>query len=162
VFLEELQHEVTGHVDMFATFLSPNLVVVAQCSPESDPVNAAILDRNAQRLASLGAPWAPMKVARIPVHRLPDDPWLWFPHTNVVFANGTLLVPVYPGLRSDQSPALALYRQLLPGWKIVGIDADALVPNWGSLHCITLNLPSADKILRAVDRPRPPSQASED
>ncbi len=114
VFLESLRGEPTGHVDMFATFPSPETVVVGQCSPGSDPANAAILDRNAARLAAVGPPYGPLKVVRVPMPpRLPsgDGPARWPTYTNVVYANNTLLVPVYPGLDpAGGAFALSLYR----------------------------------------------------
>ena len=153
VFLETLRGETTGHVDMFATFPSPDTVVVGQCAAESDPVNAAILDRNAERLASLGAPCGPLNVVRIPMPKLwsADGLELWPTYTNVLYANDTLLVPVYPGLdMAAESTALALYRELLPGWTIVGIDAVPFLQRGGSIHCVTLNLASVGKVHRAV------------
>jgi hypothetical protein len=33
-----------------------------------------------------------------------------------------------------------VYRRLLPGWKIIVIEADLLALSMGSLHCVTLNL----------------------
>jgi agmatine/peptidylarginine deiminase len=156
VFLEALQGEPTGHVDMFATFPSPDVVVAARCSPEADPVNAAILDRNAERLASVRGPCGPVRVVRIPMPRLRSRPKVWPTYTNVVYANDKLLVPVYPGLDpAAESAALALYRELLPGWTILGIDGVALIEVHGSLHCVTLNVPSIKGIHRDPGENRP-------
>jgi len=165
VFLETLNGEPTGHVDMFATFTSPDTVVVGQCSAESDPVNAAILDRNAQRLACLAAPFGPLNVVRIPMPKLfaLDGSKLWPTYTNVVYANDTLLVPVYPGLDpAAESTALARYEELLPGWTIVPIDAFPILSLGGSLHCIALNLASAGKIARPTVDHLPQLQTSMD
>src|SRR6266513_2514505 len=46
VVLRPLLSEPTGHIDMFATFVSPNVVVVGQYDPDVDPVNADVLDYN--------------------------------------------------------------------------------------------------------------------
>jgi agmatine/peptidylarginine deiminase len=149
VFLEELKDEPTGHVDMFATFAAPDTVVVGRCAPGSDPENAAILDRNAERLASLRPPFGPLKVARIPMPpKVPStEGWkLWPSYTNVVYANNVLLLPVFPGLDPiGESSAFNLYRQLLPGWTIVPIDSDPLLELWGGIHCITVNLSGVGK-----------------
>lgn len=53
---------VIDHVDMFMTFISSNAVLVGQYDPIDDPVNAPILDRNAQRLSDAG-----YRVVRIPM-----------------------------------------------------------------------------------------------
>jgi agmatine/peptidylarginine deiminase len=164
VFLERLRAEVTGHVDMFATFTSPDTVVVCRCSPKSDPINAAILDRNAKRLASIGPPYGPLKVERVDVQPQPSGlDEFWPTYTNVVYANDVLLVPIYPTLdRVGGSAALALYEELLPDWTIVGIDSTPLTELLGGIHCLTMNLPSVGKLPpdASVEQPEPsrPSQ----
>ena len=66
VYLQTLEGEATGHVDMFVTFLRRNLALVAKMDPATDPENAALLDEAAalisQQMTSLG---------RIRVHRIP-------------------------------------------------------------------------------------------
>ncbi len=144
LFLEGMLGERTGHVDMFAAFTAPDTVVVGQYAKESDPINAAILDRNAARLAALEPPYGPLRVVRIPMPRRPQfdngDQW-WPTHTNVVFGNGKLLVPIYPGLDPGvEATVMSVYRQLLPEREVIGIDAAPLLSGGGSLHCITANL----------------------
>src|SRR5258706_5325835 len=51
--LEPLVGYRTLHVDMFATFLGHDSVVVAACDPRVDPASAGGLDRNAQRLRQI-------------------------------------------------------------------------------------------------------------
>jgi hypothetical protein len=38
-----------------------------------------------------------------------------------------------------------LYRQLLPEWQVLPIDATALIEESGSLHCASLNVPVLQK-----------------
>ncbi len=144
--LELMKGELTGHVDMFATFTSPDTVVVGQYAVEVDPVNAAILDRNAERLASLELPYGPLRVVRIPMPirpQLEDGTELWPTYTNVIFGNRKLLMPIYPGLDpAAESTARQVFESLLPDREIVCIDASPLLPGGGSLHCATMNLVS--------------------
>ncbi len=56
LFLEPLVGEPTGHVDMFAVFANADTVLVGEYDPFVDPVNAALLDRNAARLARVRLP----------------------------------------------------------------------------------------------------------
>ncbi len=65
--LEPLVGEPTGHVDMFATFTSPQTVVVGRMNPLADPVNAAVLDRNAKTLSQVRTPNGLLHVERIPM-----------------------------------------------------------------------------------------------
>ena len=138
--LRPLEGEDTEHIDMFVTFLAENIAIVAACDPKTDPNNALILDEAAIILAAQTTSKGPMQVYRIPMPSALDG--VWRSYTNVVFANGKLLVPTY----SEVAPAIEkkvfdLYGRLLPNWKIVGINADQLAELGGSLHCVTMNIP---------------------
>jgi len=140
VFLEPLYLERTGHVDVFCTFTSPDTVLVGRYEDHEDEVNAAILDRNAQRLAKVRTPHGPLRVERITMPRRGPNKRFWS-YTNVVYANGLVLVPVYPELPAQlNEAALATFRRLLPTWEVVGIDATPLMELDGALHCATANL----------------------
>jgi agmatine/peptidylarginine deiminase len=71
---------------------------------------------------------------------------LWRTYTNVIYANGMVLVPQYPDYCPDlDARALEVYRKLLPDWQVVGIDASSIIQKRGSLHCISLNVPFLPK-----------------
>jgi agmatine/peptidylarginine deiminase len=140
VFLEPLRGESTGHVDIFAAFTAVDTVVVGSYHPAVDPVNADILDRNAERLSKIVTPAGPLKVVRIPMPTNRDG--VFRTYTNVTFANCTLLVPSYPGVDFEaEREAMAVYRQLLPDWKIVPVDISRLIHKGGGLHCLSVNVP---------------------
>lgn len=135
-----LQGESTGHLDMFSVFLRPDLVLIGSYDPLIDPENAARLDELAARLNGFKTLEGPLQVERIPLPDHADD--VWRTYTNVVFANGVLLVPIYPSYCPElDQVALDLYRRLMPDWKVVGIDASELIKMRGALRCITLNIP---------------------
>ena len=139
VTLEPLFEEPTGHVDMFATFISPNTVVVGRYDPEIDPINAAVLDRNAVALANVVLPDGPLKVIRIPMPERTGETWRTY--TNVIYANGVLLVPRYPDVDEPElEEALKLYKNLLPDWQVIAVDCSRLITSCGALHCVSMNL----------------------
>jgi agmatine/peptidylarginine deiminase len=139
VILEPLIGEETGHVDMFATFTAPDTVVVGAYDRKYDPENAEILDRNASLLANTVFGDRPLKVVRIPMP--PHEKGIWRTYTNVIYANGIVLVPVYSSYdASGRVRALNTFAKLLPGWEIYGIDSSRLIENDGALHCISMNL----------------------
>jgi agmatine deiminase len=145
VFLEPLVGEPTTHVDMFATFTSADTVVVGQLDAKADPENAAVLDRNAIRLASQRVNGKRLRVVRIPMPRHDDAIWRTF--TNVVYANGLLLVPTCTNFDKTSSEiALATYRRLLPAWRVEAIDAEPLLALGGAMHCVTMNLGSVERL----------------
>ncbi len=143
IYVEPLEGEGTGHVDMFMTFLARDLAVVGKMDPRVDPNNAAILDKAAGMLAKVRlADGTPMRVERVPMPARRKDGF-WRTYTNVIFANGTLLMPTFSDVDPQlQQEAFATFARLLPGWKIAGIRADELVAKQGLLHCISLHLPS--------------------
>jgi agmatine/peptidylarginine deiminase len=150
VFLEPLIGEPTGHVDMFATFVAPHVVVVGQYDRSVDPVNADVLDRNAARLAAVRTPWGRLRVVRVPMP--PSGPTVWRTYTNVLYANGTLLVPSYPGITPEaEEQALDTFQLLLPHWRIVPVDCHQLIGLGGGVHCVTLNISHVGRLPRMID-----------
>lgn len=143
LFLEPLAGEPTGHVDMFAAFTGPYTVVVGQGDEAVDPVNAALLDRNAGRLAAVTIDGVPLRVERIPMP--PNEDRQWRTYTNALMANGVMLVPTYPDVDPQGGrEAIALYRQLLPHWEIRAIDASGIITVGGALHCLSTTVPALD------------------
>ncbi|MEM6469300.1 MAG: agmatine deiminase family protein [Planctomycetota bacterium] len=140
VVLERLSNEVTGHVDMFMTFVAPDHVVVGRLDPRRNPINARILDRNAARLARIWVGSSPMQVTRV------DFPTpngkQWSSMTNVILANDLILLP-----RIDTDPpeilaaAKAMYQRVLPGYSVEMIDMTSMKALQGAIHCISMNVP---------------------
>ena len=90
VFVTPLDGEGTHHLDIFMNLVDRYTVVVGQYG-DSTTANAKILDANAEALAKVTTEGNPLRVVRIP---MPPDPQARFlNYTNVVFANGVLLVP---------------------------------------------------------------------
>jgi agmatine/peptidylarginine deiminase len=126
---------------MFATFTAPNVAVVGSYDRTEDPDNSDILNDAARVLAGQKTPHGDMKVVRIPMP--PHADGIWRSYTNVIFANGVLLVPQYPDVSPElDKKALEVYAGLLPDWKIVGIDARTLITKRGALHCVSINVPA--------------------
>ncbi|MFC1672189.1 agmatine/peptidylarginine deiminase [Planctomycetota bacterium] len=142
ILLEPLEGEPSGHVDMFAMFISHNTAVVGSYDPTEDAPNARILDRNARRLRALTTPaGTPIKVIRIPMP--PHKNGVWRTYTNAIFANGSLLVPHYDTAPDQvQKEAVAVLKKALPRWDIVPIDCSEIIGLGGALHCISTQIPA--------------------
>ena len=67
-------------------------------------------------------------------------------YANFLIINRAVLVPVY----GDDNDTLALQRlaACFPGREVIGINCRALIEQYGSLHCITMQLPKG--VLRQV------------
>ena len=140
VMLHALQGEPTRHADIFVTFTGPRTVLVGQIDPREDPTNAALLDRNAETLSRVATPYGPLIVHRLPMPLRDRGKWRSF--TNVVYLNGTVLVPSFSDVPARVVDRVhATYRRLLPGWVVLPIECTALADQGGALHCLTTTLP---------------------
>lgn len=138
-FIDPLEDESTGHLDMFATFVSANTILVGSYDHAIDPVNADRLDDVADQLSHLGTPQGKLQVVRIPMPTNEDGVWRSF--TNAVFINGILLVPSYPEIDNwAERTALQIYRELLPGWMVKPIPCTDLIRLGGGIHCVSMNI----------------------
>ena len=126
-------------------------VVVGSHDRRVEPVNAAILDRNAKKLSRIPR----VRVVRVPMPSNIDGTWRTL--TNVVFTIGVVLVPSYVGAEQEERQAVAIYERLLPNWRVVRINVDRLIAGCVALHCVGMNLvsvgslgaPSSDPSLHA-------------
>jgi agmatine deiminase len=139
-YLPPLIGEPTGHVDMFVTLTSPGTAIVGQYDPKDDAVNSRHLDNVAKALSEVTVDGAAVKVTRIPMP--PNHDGKWRTYTNVIYANGVVLVPQYPEICPERDrQALEIFRGALPDWKVVGINASTLIEKRGSLHCLSRSVP---------------------
>jgi agmatine/peptidylarginine deiminase len=135
-----LEREETGHADMFATFTGADCLVLGSYDAAVDAGNAAILEKNAEMLKSMETRRGRLKVVRMPMPSNKDG--VFRTYTNVIYANGVLLVPSYPD--QDQKlerDALDIYAGLLPGWEIIPIDCTEVIKARGALRCMSINIP---------------------
>lgn len=146
IVLPPLQNEGTGHVDMFATFISPQDIVVASVDPRADPANARLLDMNARQLDVI--PTADDDTLRVHRIKVPTrSGQSWSSYTNIVLANDLLMMPVY-----DSDPVVLVenakrtYQRLLPDHTIKTINMTSMQQLGGALHCLTLNIPDGAPI----------------
>jgi len=141
-YVSPLPGERTGHVDLICTFVSSDTLVVGRADPSEDADYASRLDKVADHMARVQTRSGPLRIVRIPMPSSRDTHSRSY--TNVVFANGTLLVPLYPETDGHLDRiAMEIYSRLLPGWEIVGIDVSSFSHLNGALHCLTCNIPSA-------------------
>lgn len=140
-YLPPLVGEPTSHVDLFLTMAGPSTLVLASYDPADDPENSLLMDDHARQLEGIRVDGQPMKIFRVEQPAAKDGAWRSY--TNVIYANGVVLVPQYPDVSPElDRRALETYAAALPDWKIVGIDASTIIGKRGSLHCLSLNLPS--------------------
>ncbi|MCI5082258.1 MAG: agmatine deiminase family protein [Saprospiraceae bacterium] len=84
--------------------------------------------------------------------RYPDDNGFYRTFTNALFINETIIVPIYE--EQYDTTALRIYEENLPGYNVVGIDCNDIIPSLGALHCITKLIGTNDPLLIAHPRIR--------
>ena len=149
IILEPLQNESTKHVDMFAAFLAPDHVLVAELGPRSHPTNARILNNNARRLARIKINGKLLRVSRI---RIPQpNGTSWSTYTNAIITDRLILLPT---MKSDPPAivrnAIATYKKHLPDHHIATVDITSMKNLQGSLHCLSINLPASAPLPQGV------------
>jgi len=78
-----------------------------------------------------------------------EDPSNYFyvyrSYLNATFINGKsgrlLLVPSYSGYREMEEKVLAVYRELFPDTRIVFVNSDEIIKQYGAIHCVTITVP---------------------
>jgi len=130
-----------AHIDTLARF-APNGIVYVQCDDDQDPhfdqlhkmeqELKAAKDINGQPYTLYPLPW-PKEIRNGEGERLPAT------YANFLVINGAVLVPVY----NDPSDAKALdvIASAYPGRDVIGIDCRVIIEQFGSLHCLTMQLP---------------------
>ena len=142
IVLERLEREGTGHVDMFAKFLSPDTILVGAYD-QTDPQNAALLDRNVARLQDFAAAndWD-LNIVRIPMPSGGNG--VYRSYTNSLIVNDLVIVPTYRADRRYEAEALRIYRGAMSaGYTVVGLDAEDAIQLGGAVHCTTMGFITA-------------------
>jgi len=136
--MQTLPYDDIHHIDMHMKLLDEETLLVGQYpagvadGPEIE-VNLQYILNNF--LTCYGRPY---KVVRIP---MPPENGQYPPsgdyrtYTNSIIVNKTVIVPTYE-LQYD-STALRIYREAMPGYRVVGINSNAIITSLGAIHCIT-------------------------
>src|SRR4030095_8091581 len=137
--METLPYDQIHHIDMHIKLLDEETLLVGQYptgvadGPQIE-LNLQYVLNNFQTCFN-----KPYKVVRIPMPPAANGQYPpngdYRTYTNSVFVNKTVIVPTYQ-FQYDTT-ALRIYRQSLPGYNVVGIDCNAIIPSLGAIHCIT-------------------------
>ena len=139
-----LGDDTDGHVDTIARFCDPGTIAYQACDDRQD-AHYEDLNALAAELAALRDPWGkPYKLVPLPLpEAIHDDAGRRLPagYPNFLIVNGAVLVPTY-GCPQD-ALALERLRPCFPTREVLGIDCRALIHQYGSLHCVTMQIPKA-------------------
>lgn len=140
---ELLGDDTDGHIDMLARFCDTSTIAYTSCTDPHDPQFAS-LKKLAEELAQLRTlDDRPYDLVPLPVpaarfdssgQRLPAS------YANFLIINDAVLVPLYND--GNDQVALRSLAQCFPDREIIGIDASAVIEQFGSLHCLSMQLPA--------------------
>jgi hypothetical protein len=147
--MDPLPYDVIHHIDMHMKLLDEETLLVGQYP--AGVADGPQIEANLQYVlnnftTSFGTPY---KVVRIP---MPPDAGDDYPNTggdyrtyaNAVFVNKTVIVPFYE--EQYDTTAQRIWEEALPGYNIVGIDCNSIIPSLGAIHCITKEVGVADPL----------------
>ncbi|MCD6366309.1 MAG: agmatine deiminase family protein [Bacteroidales bacterium] len=144
ILMPTLPNDGIHHIDMHIKLLDEQTLLVGEYP--TGVADGPQIEQNLQYVLDnynsvFGKPY---KVVRIP---MPPDAngdypgWSWgggdyCTYTNSLILNKTVLVPIYNDEQYDTT-ALRIYRQAMPGYRIIGIDATDPISASGAIHCTT-------------------------
>ena len=133
-----------GHIDTLARFIDANTICYITC-PDSSDEHYVPLKAMEQQLQSftnyqgkpytlIPLPWPQARYADYDGRRLPAT------YANFLLINGAVLVPTYND--PADAEALRIFSSCFPGREIIAIDSLPVIQWYGSLHCMTMQLPA--------------------
>ncbi len=144
VKMPTLPYDGIHHIDMHMKLLDEETLLVGEY-PDG-VADGPQIEQNLQYISDhyLSAFNTPYKIVRIPMpigstwsgyEAYPDEGGTYRTYTNSLILNKKVLVPIY-NIASD-SVALNIYKQQMPAYEIIGINAEAPIQASGAIHCTT-------------------------
>ncbi|HEY0720591.1 MAG TPA: agmatine deiminase family protein [Gammaproteobacteria bacterium] len=136
-----LGDDTDGHIDTLARFCDPHTIAYVKCEQPDDPHFAPLqaMERHLREFVDYqGNPYRLVPLP-LPAPQFKGSERLPATYANFLIINGAVLVPTY----GDPLDKIALERlaDCFPGREIIGIHAVPIIQFYGSLHCVTMQLP---------------------
>lgn len=137
-----LGDDTDGHIDTVARFCDPATIAYQACEDRND-AHFEELRAMAEELAAFRTDFdRPYKLVPLPLPApIHDDTGRRLPagYANFLILNNAVLVPIYAD--ANDGEALNRLRPCFPGRHVIGVDCRALIEQYGSLHCVTMQIP---------------------
>jgi agmatine deiminase len=131
-----------SHIDTLARYCDKNTIAYVSCDDPGDEHYAELSAMEEELKTIRAADGQPYRLVALPWPRAKYDAEgqrLPATYANFLIINGAVLVPTY----EDPADSVALERlqECFPGREIVAINCLPLIYQFGSLHCVTMQLP---------------------
>lgn len=157
--LEKLPFDVIHHVDMHLKLLDEETLLVGQYpdSTADGPQIEANLKYLTENFKTSFDTDFKIKRIEMPADRggkYPDEisgcsdlgKGCYYTYTNAFFINELILIPTYFGGQGADIEALNQWKEMMPGYKIVGINCDSIIKEYGAIHCVTKEIGVKDPL----------------
>ncbi len=145
--MENLPYDVIHHIDMHMKLLDEETLLVGEYPP--GVADGPQIEANLQYVLNnfktcFGRTY---KVVRIP---MPPENGQYPPqgdyrtYTNSIIINKTVIIPTYE--YQYDTTAFRIYREAMPGYNIVGVNSNSIIPSLGAIHCIVKEVGVSDPV----------------
>jgi len=147
--METLPYDGIHHIDMHMKLLDEETLLVGQYPP--GVADGPQIELNLQYVLNnyqtcYGRPY---KIVRIPMPPSSSGQYPpnsnYYTYTNSLIVNKTVLVPIYNF--PQDTTALRIYRDAMPGYRVIGINSNASIPASGAIHCISKEIGVTEPVL---------------
>jgi agmatine deiminase len=132
-----------SHIDTLARFCDAGTIAYVACDDPDDEHYAELTAMERELKEFRAADGSPYRLVALPWPRAKyneDGDRLPSTYANFLIINGAVLVPTYKD--PADATALARIKDCFPDREIVAIDCLPLIYQYGSLHCVTMQLPA--------------------
>ena len=144
-----LPYDGIHHIDMHMKMLNEETILVGEYPTgvsDGPQIEANIQYIQNNYLDCYGRPYRIVRIPMPPSSTGQYPPYSsYFTYTNSMIVNRTVLVPIY-GFPQDTT-ALRIYRENMPGYNVIGFDCNAIIPASGAIHCITKEIGTRNPVL---------------
>ena len=135
-----LPYDGIHHIDMHMKLLDEETLLMGQYPQgvaDGPQIEANLLYVLDNFTSAFGTPYKVKRIIQPPDdnNRYPNQNGDYRTYTNAIFVNKTVLLPIYE--EQFDTTALRIWRESLPGYRIVGIDCNDIIAAGGAIHCIT-------------------------
>ena len=132
-----------SHIDTLARYCDAHTIAYVACDDAHDAHYAELKAMEAELQNLRAADGNPYRLVALPWPRAAydaDGKRLPATYANFLIINGAVLVPTYED--PADTIALARLRECFPDREVIGVNCRPVIEQYGSLHCLTMQLPA--------------------
>ncbi|PKF61551.1 agmatine deiminase [Psychromonas sp. psych-6C06] len=131
-----------AHIDTLARFAPNNQIIFQGCQDKNDPHYPVLKAMKRQLQGVTNSLEQPYQLVELPLPSAQynfDNERLPATYANFLIINNAVLVPTYQVPEDDI--ALNRFAKAFPKHQIIAINCQPIIEQFGSLHCLTMQLP---------------------